>query len=822
MKESDIPLGVPNDFVSASHEEIANVENWANDAFELTENGPGNVKVDLKRQDYDRLGYGVSCVGGPLQIGEKVYQHGLGTHANSEILVTLPKGAKRFEATVGVNKDDATDVGTPTVQFIVEVHGKELLRTPTLTGKTAPVPVKIDLDDSMKEITLKVDCTPDGPSFDHANWADARILMNDGSVQWLDSVKSDLMSRGELPFSFAYGGVSSNELLSTWQKSSSTRRTEDAVERTVEWTDPKTGLRVTAVVKTFKAYSAVEWVLYFENTGKSDTPILEAVRALDLSLNTPQSRPATLHRIMGDGCDRDCFAPYDTAVGEGQKIEMAPVTGRSSSVAFPFFNFQSGNNGLIAAVGWTGQWSASLDRSVSGITSLKAGMELTHTILYPGEKIRTPRILLMPWKDDIMRAHNQLRRMMLFHYMPKENGRPARLPISLQCWDRYWGRPGMASETRQISEAKFAHEIGCDTLWVDAAWFPPDFGSGAGNWFPKPTDFPRGLKPVSDVCHGLGMKFLVWFEPERVAKGTQIANEHPEFVFGGKEGGLFKMNDPTARQWMTDLLVDRLKSYGIDVYREDANIDMLPFWRQNDAPDRQGITEIRYIEGLYQMWDDIRSRCPGILIDNCSSGGRRIDLESCMRTIPMWRSDTGCGAGRADWNQSQTYGLSQYIPLHEVASWTSETYENRSSATAGALCEWGFLEPGFSKKDAQKALAEVQENQKYWYGDFYPITGYSIAPDRFMAYQFHRSDLDEGLVLAFRRKECRTVGMIVSLNALNPSSTYSLEFVDDSYKVRTRRVLGKDLISKGVELRIPKESGSVILRYKAISDEETK
>ncbi len=53
----------------------------------------------------------------------------------------------------------------------------------------------------------------------------------------------------------------------------------------------------------------------------------------------------------------------------------------------------------------------------------------------------------------------------------------------------------------------------------------------------------------------------------------RTAREHPEFVFGGKQGGLFKLNDPAARRFLTDLLSQRVTEYGLDVYRNDFNID---------------------------------------------------------------------------------------------------------------------------------------------------------------------------------------------------------------------------------------------------------
>ena len=69
---------------------------------------------------------------------------------------------------------------------------------------------------------------------------------------------------------------------------------------------------------------------------------------------------------------------------------------------------------------------------------------------------------------------------------------------------------------------------------------------------------------------------------------------------------------------------------GALLLRIDFNIDPLPFWEFLNAqdPDRVGIAEIRYVEGLYRMWDDLLANTPLRFIDNCASGGRRIDLEA--------------------------------------------------------------------------------------------------------------------------------------------------------------------------------------------------
>ncbi len=51
------------------------------------------------------------------------------------------------------------------------------------------------------------------------------------------------------------------------------------------------------------------------------------------------------------------------------------------------------------------------------------------------------------------------------------------------------------------------------------------------------------------------------------------------------------------------------------------------------------MTEIGHIEGLYKMWDDLLARHPGLRIDNCASGGRRLDIEMMSRSFAVWRTD---------------------------------------------------------------------------------------------------------------------------------------------------------------------------------------
>ena len=143
--------------------------------------------------------------------------------------------------------------------------------------------------------------------------------------------------------------------------------------------------------------------------------------------------------------------------------------------------------------------------------------------------------MLLHWSGDRIDAHNTFRRLLLAHYLPKLDGRPIDLAVNAQSFNSSGGQGYWASEAGQIAAARVTRDLGCDTHWLDAGWFEGNFPNGVGNWFPKPREFPKGLRPVGDACQELGLKFLVWYEPERVADGTRIAREQPQFVLPAKK-----------------------------------------------------------------------------------------------------------------------------------------------------------------------------------------------------------------------------------------------------------------------------------------------
>ena len=648
--------------------------------------------------------------------------------------------------------------------------------------------------------------------------------------------------------SFKFGGRSSREFLATWPAASSTRPMPGGSETRVVQSDPQTGLEVRIITRQFDAYGALDWVVEFENKSTTNTPILEEILPLDVTVPLEQWDRLRLHHANGSLFLMDDFMPLTTEVRyDDAEIRIAPRNGRSSSGALPFMNLQGDGCGMMLAIGWSGQWATTVRRDTTAFT-LSAGMEHVHLYLKPGEQIRTPRILLIPWEGkDPDKGNNLLRRLLLEHYVPRIDGEPV-LPPAAQCLQAHFYITGQAGEVFEMAALPKVADLGLEAYWIDACWFGsrPDWWEAVGSWTPNPERFPHGLRPISDEAHRRGMKFVLWFEPERVRPGSQIDVEHPEFLFKAHDGSdnrLFNLGLPEARAYLTDLISAAIDEHGIDIYRNDFNLDPQVFWQGEDTPDRIGMAEIRYVEGLYAFWDEIRRRHPRVFVDNCASGGRRIDLETCMRSLPLWPSDfpdigglaTGMGLHVGD--QCINAGLARWVPLFGGGVWSFTPYGTRAPMVGGfsfgyhipqrymtaddapGAASWRdeiqhgvtVLDPDFPTEAAKGAVAEWKSVRRFFTGDVYPLLPITVSYSDWCAWQMHREDLKAGVAFLFRRHQCPFPTMELSLRAIDPVGIYEVSISPDYQEAPRQRMTGEQLLH--LTVTIDETPGSLLLRY---------
>jgi alpha-galactosidase len=613
------------------------------------------------------------------------------------------------------------------------------------------------------------------------------------------------------PFSFRYGGVASSELLATWAVTRTSETEAGGVTRhRTMYVDPRTQLECILELQEYVDFPAAKWVVRLRNGGRTDTPPLEDIQALD-TLWQSSSR-TTLCFARGSDARIDDFQNAVARLPQvgfaGEPLTFVSRGGRPSTAYLPYFNLGDGETGVVIGIGWSGQWAASFAQDVNQDVRVRAGMEKTHLVLRPGEEVRTPSILVLFWQGEPMRGHNLLRQFILHHNAPRKDGTIVQAPLACATW-------GGQLSSVQVEEIERASAAGLpfELFWVDAGWFgdgargqyiPEITGywyTQAGNWVIDRSIHPDGLVEVSRAARAAGMGMMLWVEPERAVWGTRLTQEHPDWFLGGRRAGasvLLNLGEPEARQWATGLVSGLVTELDLAWYRQDFNMDCLDEWRSNDTPDRQGMTEIRYVEGLYAFWDELRRRHPGLMIDNCASGGRRLDLELLARSIPLWRSDYHCPGMEADpiGGQVHTMGLSYWIPLHGTSAAASplDTYALRSNLAA-ALQYWA--PPALATDPAVRdwcstMLAQYQRARPFFYGDYYPLTKTSPQADGWAAIQMHRPDQEQGMMLLLRRTESPFAAAQLTLGGLDPSGTYEFTDADTGRSVRYR---GKELLS---------------------------
>jgi len=762
----------------------------------------------------------------PLRIGKVRTHRGLFCHAVSKVVVGLPGPGKTFAATAGVDSNVQTMPGRGSIVFAVRVGDKVAFRSDVMREGMPAVPVNVDLGGAT-EFVLEVGDAGDGIACDQADWAEARVTLADGHTIWLADLpvlKGQQVKQyaPDPPFSFVYGGKPSAELLRQWKLARRHKRLDDhRTEHTIEYTDPATGLVVRCVAIAYHDFPTVEWTITFKNTGSADTPILSDVQALDTRFERYPVAPVgpeqlcefALHHQTGSICRPNDYQPHRTSLGAKADKRITTSGGRPTNSDLPYFNLEWLSEGVIAVVAWPGQWAARFTRDDGVGLRVRAGQELTHFKLRPGEEVRTPMIVLQFWKGDRVRSQNVWRRWMLAHNLPRPGGKLPPVQMAA-CSSHQYGEMIHANTASQLMfiDRYLGERLKLDTWWMDAGWYWNKSGwPNTGTWEVDTNRFPGGLRPICDHAHAKGVKIIVWFEPERVTPGTWLYEKHPEWLLGPDgQQKLLNLGNPEARTWLTDHVDRLLTEQGIDLYRQDFNIDPLGYWRANDAKDRQGITEIRHVEGYLAYWDELRRRHPNMLIDSCASGGRRNDLETLRRAVPLLRSDYII---EPVGNQCHTYGIAWWMPYYGTGSGAMDAYRLRSVLCPTFIACFDMRRKDLNFDEVRRILGQWRDFGKYFFGDYYPLSAYSLANHDWIVWQFDRPDLGEGMVQAFRREDSIYEAARFKLRGLVPDARYRTTDLDKPDPVE---MTGQELMQKGLRIDTTEQPAAMVVTYKRI------
>jgi alpha-galactosidase len=760
--------------------------------------------------------------GHPLLIVDQKFGNGIAMRSPGEIVIHLSQAASRFEGTVGVDSNDLgyyANTGRGSVVASIEAEGRQLYESPTLHEGVKSIPVRVELGGA-REITLRLKAVGDRPptyqpEWDQADWGDATVTLSDGSKLQLSSLPTGPSTQDysvDPPFSFQFGDQLSADLLKKWPVKRSTRELDNQrTEYTSVYQDPVSHLVVRCVAVAYKDFPTAEWTIYFKNEGSERTPIVQDIKALDTGFQGDAQRPMLLHHSRGSADAADDYEPLETTLAAGAQAHFASTGGRGTDGEMPYFNLASSDRGVIFALGWPGQWSLDVSRNQSAQAHIKGGQELTHFWLAPGEEVRTPLAVVQFWDGDWIDGQNVWRRWMIAHNVPRPGGKPL-APFVASGSARYTIEMQFATEENQKKyiDQTLKDGIPINYWWMDAGWYPFTVGWWKiGTWEPDPKRFPNGLKAVADYAHGKDVKVILWFEPERVTEGSWLDQHHPEWLLGpdGKDK-LLDLGNPEAWHWLVDHVSGIIADMGLDVYRQDFNFPPLQIWRAQDAPDRQGITEIKHVEGYLAYFDELRRRFPNLLIDTCASGGRRNDLETLRRAVPLWRSDYPY---KPISQQGETYGLSLWVPFYGTAINSLDPYTMRSQMTPALGFGLDHQQIEGQHPAAVHLIQQWRQVADYFLADFIPLTPYSLDTNAWIAWQWNRQDGDTGVIQAFRRETSPFPTAVLKLRGLDPAAHYSVTNLDSS---QATEYTGKVLMEEGLPVTLQSQPASALLTYK--------
>jgi len=292
-----------------------------------------------------------------------------------------------------------------------------------------------------------------------------------------------------------------------------------------------------------------------------------------------------------------------------------------------------------ASIGWAGSWSMELFRQredlalCGGLTSYEEGQ--FRKTLQPGEVLELPEAILTAVCGGVDEACEALLDVQL-----------SRLPLIAEpentlnpMYNEYcetWNHPTLETVRAQIKAIK---DLGLSYLVIDAGWHGEEgdeFFVSLGDWQERFSKFPNGVKQAADEIRAAGMIPGIWFEAEVAYKDSRVFREHPEMFVtdNGKpiietDRAFYNLDREDAQAHLKERIIDFLNKNGFGYIKIDYNNT---YGMGFDGYESIGEAQRRSVLGTYRFFEAMRENVPGLVIENCASGGHRLELSMLSRT----------------------------------------------------------------------------------------------------------------------------------------------------------------------------------------------
>lgn len=296
---------------------------------------------------------------------------------------------------------------------------------------------------------------------------------------------------------------------------------------------------------------------------------------------------------------------------------------------FPFLALEDSESGTFTAVQLycASSWQMELLVREDDTVTLTAGLADRDfgqwmKVIEPGESFTTPDAVIAQGSslyevcDKLVKAQHPA-------ISPVDN----KMGILFNEYCTTWGNPSFENVKRiaDTLEGK-----GIQFLVIDSGWYGQSdyWWDYVGDWDVNQKKFPGGMKPIADYIRSKGMVPGLWYEMESVVWKSKYYNAAEHLVkkdgvpltVGGRR--FFDMEDPWVVEYLSEKVIKLLKESGFGYLKVDYN-DTMGMGCDGHESIGEGLR--RKVAASQAFFRRIREAIPDIVIENCSSGGHRLE-----------------------------------------------------------------------------------------------------------------------------------------------------------------------------------------------------
>lgn len=406
---------------------------------------------------------------------------------------------------------------------------------------------------------------------------------------------------------------------------------------------------------------------------------------------------------------------------------------------FPFAAIEDRKNHIFwgAQIAHPASWQMEVYRKDNGL-ALSGGLadrELGHWMKHvePGKNFTTPEAIVSTAHTDSFDIFTgRLTTAGLVEGFLKAPESEQDLPIVFNEYCTTWGNPSHENICEIVDAIKGK---GFKYFVIDCGWYKENgipWDIGMGDYEVSSELFPDGMEKTVQVIKDAGMIPGIWFEIENVGSASRAYHltEHllhkDNVVLTTYFRRFWDMQDPWVDEYLTDKVIGTLKKYGFGYMKIDYNETI---GIGCDGAESPGEALRKNMEATVLFIEKVKEEVPGIVLENCASGGHR--LEPKMMSVMSMASFSDAHECEEipiiaanlhrviHPTQSQIWAvIRQDDSLKRIAYSISNTFLGRmcisGDVTQLAPEKWNLIEQGISFYGKIKDI--IKEGQSYRYG----------------------------------------------------------------------------------------------------------